>query len=84
MRSADVRLGDTCPFAVTVMDETGIDMSAHKPKAIADLCDLSSDLIVTLAPEAQRTALELLRDYYALMLSTGKPADPTLSTGNRD
>jgi len=59
VESAGVRPGAPDPFAVAVMEEIGIDMSAHVPKSIGDLHDLSFDLIVTLAPEAQHKALEL-------------------------
>ena len=53
VESAGVRLGRPDPFAIMVMDEIGIDISDHVPRAIDDLRDLGFDLIVTLAPEAQ-------------------------------
>jgi len=83
MESAGVRLGDADPFAVTIMDEIGIDISAHKPKVIEDLYDLSFDLIVTLAPKRSTRRWNCC-GATPLMWSTGQPADPTLSTGSRD
>jgi protein-tyrosine-phosphatase len=49
------------PFAATVMDEIGIDVSKHNPQTLSDLHDTSFDLIVTLSPEAHHQALELTR-----------------------
>jgi protein-tyrosine-phosphatase len=62
--SAGVRKGELDPFAVTVMEEIGIDISKHKPITFEELEEwegLNFDLIVTLAPEAHHRALELTR-----------------------
>ncbi len=59
--SAGVRAGEADPFVTAVMDEIGIDVSAHAPLALADLDDTSFDLIVSLSPEAHHSALELTR-----------------------
>ncbi len=59
--SAGVRPGVTDPFAVAVMDEIGIDMSAHEPRLLRDLGDAVFDLVITLSPEAHHHALELTR-----------------------
>jgi protein-tyrosine-phosphatase len=60
--SAGVRAGaETDPFVTVVMDEIGIDVSAHAPLALADLDDTSFDLIISLSPEAHHSALELTR-----------------------
>ncbi|MGD9801816.1 MAG: low molecular weight phosphatase family protein [Hyphomicrobiaceae bacterium] len=61
VESAGVRAGEMDAFAVAVMDEIGIDLSAHKPHTLAELNDTSFDLIVTLSPEAHHQALELTR-----------------------
>ncbi len=61
VESAGVRAGDTDGFAAAVMSEIGIDMSAHRPRTLAELNDSSFDLIVTLSPEAHHQALELTR-----------------------
>jgi protein-tyrosine-phosphatase len=83
VESAGVRPGTTDPFAVAVMEEIGIDMSAHKSQSIDDLHDLSFDLIVTLAPEAQHKALELAHGY-AIDVEYWPMPDPTLTTGSRE
>lgn len=61
VESAGVRAGELDPFVVAVMDEIGIDVSAHKPRTLAELNDTSFDLIVSLSPEAHHQALELTR-----------------------
>jgi protein-tyrosine-phosphatase len=62
VQSAGVSKATLDPFAVAVMKEIGLDISAHKPWTIADLEDwegLNFDLIVTLSPEAHHKALQL-------------------------
>jgi protein-tyrosine-phosphatase len=49
------------PFAVAVMDEIGIDISRHRPRSFQELEDTSFDLVVSLSPEAQHSAVELTR-----------------------
>ena len=61
IESAGVRAGEPDGFAIAIMAEIGIDMSAHKPRTLAQLNDTSFDLIVTLSPEAHHQALELTR-----------------------
>ena len=61
IESAGVRAGGPDAFAAAVMDEIGIDISAHKPHTLRDLHDTSFDLIITLSPEAHHQALELTR-----------------------
>lgn len=60
--SAGVRAGpERDPFVTAVMEEIGMDLSAHTPLALDDLDDSSFDLIVSLSPEAHHSALELTR-----------------------
>jgi protein-tyrosine-phosphatase len=61
--SAGIRRGVPDAFAVAVMAEIGIDLSAHTPQSIAELHDTSFDLIVSLSPEAHHQALELTRTF---------------------
>jgi protein-tyrosine-phosphatase len=84
--SAGVRKGESDPFAVAVMAETGIDISRHKPVTFEELDEwegLNFDLIITLAPEAHHRALELTRtsgvevEYWPTM-------DATAIDGNRE
>lgn len=83
VQSAGVRAGEIDPFAVAVMDEIGIDLSRHKPQAIADLCDSSFDVVISLSPEAHHQALELTRTQ-AIDAEYWPTPDPTAVTGNRE
>ena len=62
--SAGVHKGEPDPFAVSVMEEIGLDIAKHKPHTFEELEDwegLNFDLIVTLSPEAHHKALNLTR-----------------------
>ena len=60
--SVGVRAGNEVDgFAVTVMDEIGIDLTKHRPKTFDDLEDTSYDLVISLSPEAQHKAVEMTR-----------------------
>jgi protein-tyrosine-phosphatase len=61
VQSVGVREGQIDPFAVAVMAELGIDVSAHVARTFEALDDTSFDLIVSLSPEAQHHAVELTR-----------------------
>lgn len=82
VESAGVRAQEVDGFAVAVMEELGIDISHHQPKTFEDLEDTSFDLVISLSPEAQHSAVELTRtmdcvvEYWAVI-------DPTLVEGDR-
>lgn len=60
--SAGVRAGAPDPFAAEIMEEIGIDIRKHKPRAIADIDESEKfDLVISLSPEAHHQALELTR-----------------------
>jgi len=59
--SAGVREGQIDGFAITVMDEIGIDLSNHKSKTFDDLEDAYYDVVISLSPEAQHKAVEMTR-----------------------
>jgi protein-tyrosine-phosphatase len=86
VRSAGVRKGELDPFAVAVMAELGVDISAHKPITFDELEDwegLNFDLIITLSPEAHHKALELTRTL-AAEVEYWPTHDPTGTSGNRE
>ena len=83
VQSAGVRAGETDPFAITAMEEIGIDIAEHRPVSIEDLEDTSFDLIVTLAPEAHHKALELTRTM-AADVEYWPTLDPSAAAGNRE
>lgn len=81
--SVGVRGTEVDAFAVAVMDEIGIDISAHRPKSFADLHDTSFDVIVTLSPEAQHQAVEMTRTM-ACEVVFWHTFDPTAVEGSRE
>jgi protein-tyrosine-phosphatase len=81
--SVGVRAGEVDPFAVAVMDEIGIDISKHRTKAFDDLEDTSFDLVISLSPEAQHSAVELTRTM-ACDVEFWPMFDPTAVEGSRE
>jgi len=81
--SVGVRTQDVDGFAVTVMDEIGIDISDHQPKTFDDLEDSSFDLVISLSPEAQHKAVDLTR-YMACEVEFWHTFDPSVAEGSRD
>ena len=81
--SAGVRAGELDGFAVAVMEELGLDISGHKPKAFDDLEDTSFDVIISLSPEAQHSAVELTRSS-AAELEFWNMYDPSVSEESRE
>jgi len=82
-KSAGVHMGENDPFAFAVMEEIGIDISAHEPVTLSELYDTSFDLIVTLAPEAHHQALEMTRTM-AVDVEYWPMIDPSLASGSRE
>ena len=81
--SVGVRTQDVDGFAVTVMDEIGIDISDHQPKTFDDLEDSSFDLVISLSPEAQHKAVDLTR-YMACEVEFWHTFDPSVAEGTRE
>lgn len=83
VESIGVRHGELDSFAVSVMDEIGLDISAHEPRDFEDLLDTSFDMVISLSPEAHHKALELTRTS-AIEALYWPTLDPTVTTGSRD
>jgi|SRR5579862_4662609 len=84
--SAGVQKGELDPFAVTVMEEVGIDIARHRPitfEELEDLEGLNFDLIVTLSPPAHHKAMQLTRTV-ASAVEYWPTVDPTAAEGNRE
>ena len=81
--SVGVRAGELDGFAIAVMEEVGIDISAHEAKTFDDLEDTSFDVIVSLSPEAHHSALELTR-YSDCEVVFWNTLDPAIISGNRE
>ena len=71
------------PFVAVVMDEIGLDLHDHAPKAFDDLEDEFFDVIVSLSPEAHHRAIEFARGR-SVVLEYWPTLDPTLADGSRD
>jgi protein-tyrosine-phosphatase len=80
--SVGVRAGSVDPFAVAVMAEIGIDIAGHQSKSFDELDDTSFDLVISLSPDAQHTAIELTRAS-ACEVEFWPVFDPTAVEGNR-
>ncbi|MDR3515770.1 MAG: arsenate reductase ArsC [Azospirillaceae bacterium] len=81
--SVGVRDGEIDPFVIVVMNEIGIDLSRHHSKCFEDLEDTSFDLVVSLSPEAQHSAVEMTRTM-ACDVEFWHTFDPTALEGSRD
>lgn len=81
--SVGVRAGELDGFSIVVMAELGLDVSGHKPKAFTDLEDTSFDLIISLSPEAQHSAVELTRSS-AADLEFWNTFDPSVIEDSRE
>jgi protein-tyrosine-phosphatase len=81
--SVGVHRGEPDGFAIAVMDEIGIDISAHRPRVFEELEDESWDVVVSLSPEAQHKAVEITRTV-ACEVEFWNTFDPALIEGSRD
>lgn len=81
--SVGVRRGEPDGFVIQVMDEIGIDLSAHRPKVFEELEDDSFDMVISLSPEAQHKAVEMTRTV-ACDVEFWNTFDPSLVEGSRE
>src|SRR4030095_10135558 len=81
--SVGVRASEIDGFAIAAMDEIGIDLTKHKSKTFEQLEDTSFDLIISLSPEAQHSAVEMTRAR-ACEVECCLPVDPSVIEGSRE
>lgn len=81
--SVGVRNGPLDPFAVEVMEEVGISIESHRAKTFDNLEDSSFDVIITLSPEAQHSAVEMTRTM-ACEVEFWHTFDASIVEGNRE
>jgi protein-tyrosine-phosphatase len=81
--SVGVRAKEIDGFVIAVMDEIGIDMTKHRSKTFEDLEDTSFDLIISLSPEAQHSAVEMTRTM-ACDVEFWPTMDPSMIEGSRE
>ena len=65
------------------MDEIGIDISRHHARSFDQLDDDYFDIVISLSPEAQHSAVELTRNNHCELLFWRLP-DPSLVEGSRE
>ena len=80
--SVGVRGDQVNGFAVEVLAEIGIDISNHKPKTFKTLDDTSFDVVISLSPEAQHSAVELTR-WMSYEVEYWPTLDPSVVDGSR-
>jgi len=86
IQSAGIRKGSVDGFALSVLDELGIDAKSHKPHTLEELAEwegLNFDLIITLSPEAHHAALELTRTA-SVDVEYWPTPDPSVIEGTRE
>jgi len=81
--SVGVRASEIDGFAIAAMDEIGIDLTKHKSKTFEQLEDTSFDLIISLSPEAQHSAVEMTRTM-ACEVEYWPTMDPSIIEGTRE
>ncbi|HJR23580.1 MAG TPA: arsenate reductase ArsC [Dongiaceae bacterium] len=81
--SVGVRASEIDGFAIAAMDEIGIDLAKHKSKTFEQLEDTSFDLIISLSPEAQHSAVEMTRTM-ACDVEYWPTMDPSMIEGTRE
>jgi len=80
--SVGVRAVEIDPFAVEVLGEIGIDLAKHRSKTFQMLDDTSFDLVISLSPEAQHSAVELTR-WMSCEVEYWATFDPSVIEGSR-
>ncbi len=81
--SVGVRGLEVDGFAVAVMEEIGLDISGHRAKTFGQLEDTNFDIVVSLSPEAQHSAVELTRTM-AIEVEFWNTLDPSIIEGARE
>ncbi|MDP6927117.1 MAG: low molecular weight phosphatase family protein [Rhodospirillales bacterium] len=81
--SVGIHEGEIDGFMIEAMADIGIDVSLHKPKTFQELQDTSYDLVITLSPEAQHSALELTR-WMSCEVEYWPTFNPSVVTGSRE
>ncbi|WP_159589802.1 low molecular weight phosphatase family protein [Chelativorans xinjiangense] len=81
--SAGIRPGERDPFVDAVLAEENLALGDWRPRTLEELEDSYFDLVVTLAPEAHHTALELTRSM-AVEVEYWPTLDPSAVEGTRE
>jgi protein-tyrosine-phosphatase len=71
------------PFAASIMEEAGLDLSNHNPKHFKDLNVSAFDLVIALSHEAEEKIREHTRGFDTLV-TYWPTSDPSATTGSRE
>ncbi|MDG1707318.1 MAG: hypothetical protein P8H03_01080 [Emcibacteraceae bacterium] len=74
---------DVNPFAVSIMEEAGLDLSNHNSKHYKDLNVSSFDLVIALSPEAEET-IRKHTSGFDTHVTYWPTLDPSETTGSRE
>ena len=74
---------DVDPFAVSVMEGIGVDITRHRSKVFSELVDISFDYVVSLSSAAHKRSAELEWANTSNLLFW-QIDDPTTARGNRE
>ncbi len=77
------RGGGIDPFAVSVMEEIGIDISGHEVSTFEDIQGRRFEMAISLSPEAQHKAVDLTR-HGPCKIEFWHMFDPSIVEGNRE
>jgi protein-tyrosine-phosphatase len=80
--SAGIRAGDPDPIVGMIMDEINLDLTRHRPHSLDDLADSAFDLVITLSPEAEAHAKEMMKTM-AIDVEHWPTPDPSSTQGSR-
>lgn len=84
VRSAGIRPASTTDgFSIAVMQEIGLDIAAHEPQAFDAEQAAQFQLLISLSPEAQHSAVEAAH-FGDVEIEYWPTEDPTLCEGSRD
>lgn len=81
--SAGVHCTEVDNFAVSVMNEIGLDIANHEPKTFEELENSFFDLVISLSPEAQHKAVDMTRTM-ACEVEFWNTFDPSIIEGSRE
>ncbi len=71
------------PFMIEVLGEMGVEVHSHGPKRFEELDDGSFDLVISLTPDAQHHAAQMLRGR-SVEIEYWPTYDPTDCEGSRE
>ena len=82
-QSAGIYAGDEDGFMQSIMQERGIDASAHEPETLAQLEDSFVDLVITLTSQAHEGTVDFFKDQ-PVTIEFWETENPSIAVGRRE